>query len=345
MHNPEASVSINLVLIETVILEFKEREFRTDTEALLAHCEKVSVCKQCLKFRLMCNQTNILVYTDMRHCLIIIYFCLSSLCYGQSESAGVFDPGTDPCSSFEKLHRKHKTPIEYPYIREADVAWEKRIWREIDLREKQNHKYYYPLAWHPCVHSLFQSISQHILTKEIIAFKDEDFMIPLELSHVRQMLVKKDSVERYVVDEFGNEGTETVLVTDSESIFQRVLKIRLKEDWFFDKQRGEVNVRIIGVAFYEYIEEKVAYRELFWVYYPACRKFLSNTYAYNSRNDNEYRSFDELLMKRDFSSVVVKESNVYDRYINEHAKGIDALTESDDIKSDLFNWEHDLWNY
>ncbi len=181
--------------------------------------------------------------------------------------------------------------------------------------------------------------------KEIIAFKDEDFMLPLELAQLKEMLVKKDSVDRYVVDELGNEGIEKVLVTDSSGIFRRVLKIRVKEDWYFDKQRSEVNVRIIGLAFYEYIEEKEAYRELFWVYYPACRKSLSNSYSYNSRNDNEYRSFDELLIKRDFNSIVVKESNVYDRYIQEYSKGIDALTESDDIKTDLFNWEHDLWNY
>jgi hypothetical protein len=50
-------------------------------------------------------------------------------------------------------------------------------------------------------------------------------------------------------------------------------------------------------------------------------------------------------MKRDFNSLIIKESNVYDRYIYQYMKGIDALTEADDIKMDLFDWEHDLWNY
>ncbi len=56
MHNPNASVSLNLVLINTIILEFKEREFRTDTEALLAHCEKVSEWLTALMLRFTCNQ-------------------------------------------------------------------------------------------------------------------------------------------------------------------------------------------------------------------------------------------------------------------------------------------------
>ncbi|MBL7917566.1 MAG: hypothetical protein JNM96_04155 [Bacteroidia bacterium] len=84
---------------------------------------------------------------------------------------------------------------------------------------------------------------------------------------------------------------------------------------------------------------------MFWVYFPACRNVFANTYAYNTRNDNEYRSFDELFHKRDFSSIIIKESNVYDRYIGEYSNGIDALSEAEEIKTDLFNWEHDLWNY
>jgi len=29
----------------------------------------------------------------------------------------------------------------------------------------------------------------------------------------------------------------------------------------------------------------------------------------------------------------------------EYMKGVDALTEADGIKMDMFNWEHDLWHY
>ena len=29
-------------------------------------------------------------------------------------------------------------------LREADVMWSRKIWREIDLRQKMNHPFYYP---------------------------------------------------------------------------------------------------------------------------------------------------------------------------------------------------------
>ncbi len=32
----------------------------------------------------------------------------------------------------------NKKPIPYPSIRKADVMWSKRIWREIDFRQKFN---------------------------------------------------------------------------------------------------------------------------------------------------------------------------------------------------------------
>ncbi len=263
-----------------------------------------------------------------------------------SKAQSIYDPATpDPCSSFSKFHTAQKRPIAYTYVRESDVAWEKRIWRDIDLREKQNLKYYYPIEVNQCVHSLFQTLSTGILRGEIIAFKDDEFMVPFEKAEIRKMLVKEDSVKQYIVDAEGNQTEAMVPVVDSTSIYRHIQRFRLKEDWFFNKETSTLEVRIIGIGAYEYVEDKEAYRELFWVYFPSCRNTFASNVVFNTRNDNEYRSFDELFWKRDFSSVIVKESNVYDRYIIQYQKGIDALLEADDIKTDLFNWEHDLWNY
>ena len=48
---------------------------------------------------------------------------------------------------------------------------------------------------------------------------------------------------------------------------------------------------------------------------------------------------------RYFASFIYKESNVYDRKIEDYLTGTDLLMESERIKSDIFNWEHDLWQY
>src|SRR5690348_8181900 len=46
--------------------------------------------------------------------------------------------------AYIKTTTKEKDVIPYDYIREADVFWAKRIWRMIDVREKQNLPFKYP---------------------------------------------------------------------------------------------------------------------------------------------------------------------------------------------------------
>lgn len=282
--------------------------------------------------------------------IILTALCLigSLLTYSQdipTKEYRVFDPPKNPCDIYNKTNIENRKPIQYTYLREGDVAWQKRTWRDIDMREKQNLPLYYPIEFNPCRTSLFQAITKNILNGNIIAFADEDFLQPYEFSEIRKKLVTIDTVDQIIYTPQGEEITERVPVMDSTSIYRRILKFRLKEDWFFDKQKSTLECRIIGIAAFEYIEEKEAFKELFWVYFPACRPYFAINDVYNFKNDSERRSLDDIFWKRQFASAIVKESNVYDRFINEYQKGIDALVESDNIKGQIFKWEHDLWNY
>ncbi len=258
----------------------------------------------------------------------------------------IFDPSTtNPCGIYDKENIGSRRAIQYTSLRESDVAWEKRIWRDIDLRERQNLPLYYPLEPNPCRSSLFQTITRQILNGNIVAFKDEEFLVPYNPIEFRKKIVTADSVEEVIYTPSGDEIVKTVAVFDSTSIYGRVLKFRVKEDWFFDRQKSSLEVRIIGLAAYEYNAERDYYKELYWVYFPACRPWFAANDVYNFKNDAERRSLDDIFWKRQFSSTIVKESNVYDRDIDQYEKGIDALVESDKIKMGIFTWEHDLWNY
>lgn len=265
----------------------------------------------------------------------------------QETIPGVYSPSPphNPCDIYDKENIGNRRPIQYTYLRESDVMWEKRVWRDIDMREKQNLPLYYPIEANACRTSLFQAITRNILNGNITAFADEDFLQPYELSAIKNKLVKIDTIESIIYDENGNEIITKVPAVDSTSIYAKVLRFRLKEDWFFDRQKSVLEARVIGIAAYEYDEEKEGFKELFWVYFPACRPYFARNDVYNFKNDAERRSLDDIFWKRQFSSVIIKESNVYDRFINQYEKGIGALVESDKIKMNIFNWEHDLWNY
>lgn len=253
---------------------------------------------------------------------------------------------TNPCDVYDKQNIGNRRPINYTSLREGDVAWEKRVWRDIDMREKQNQPLYYPLEYNACRTSLFQTITRQILNGNIIAFKDEDFLIPYNDSEIRNKLVKRDTVPQITYNELGEELPEIMVPTvDSISIYERILKFRVKEDWYFDRQKSSLEVHIVGLAAIEYNEERDYYRELYWVYFPSCRPYFARNDVYNFKNDAERRSLDDIFWKRQFTSTIVKESNVQDRYIDQYQKGIDALVEADKIKMNIFTWEHDLWNY
>lgn len=253
---------------------------------------------------------------------------------------------TNPCDIYDKQNIGNRLPINYTSLRESDVAWEKRVWRDIDMREKQNQPLYYPLEFNACRSSLFQTITRQILNGNIIAFKDEDFLIPYNDAEIKNKLIKRDTLPQIIYNELGEELPPTMVPTvDSTSIYARILKFRVKEDWYFDRQKSSLEVRIVGLAAIEYNEERDYYRELYWVYFSSCRPYFARNDVYNFKNDSERRSLDDIFWKRQFTSTIVKESNVQDRYIDQYQKGIDALVEADKIKMNIFTWEHDLWNY
>lgn len=83
----------------------------------------------------------------------------------------------------------------------------------------------------------------------------------------------------------------------------------------------------------------------FWIYFPEARPLLATKAIANRKNDVTKLSYDDLFIKRMFSSYIVKESNVEDLRIKDYAQGIDQLYESERIKKESMDYEHDLWSY
>jgi gliding motility associated protien GldN len=247
-----------------------------------------------------------------------------------------------------KEHTNERKIIPYTYLREADVMWCKRIWRVIDMREKMNHVLYYPKEEVPGRRSLMQVILKGVLDDgTLIAYENQnegDFAVPMTRARV-DSLFRNKKIE-YIPDPNDPETTiptEVIEITPSSAITQ----FRIKEDWFFDKQRSVLECRIIGIC--PVLEKEVAGEKakvpLFWIYYPEARQVFAMEEVYNRSNDSERRTLEDIFWKRQFSSFIYKETNVYERKINEYASGMDALLESERIKEEIFNLEHDLWEF
>ncbi len=128
-----------------------------------------------------------------------------------------------------------------------------------------------------------------------------------------------------------------------------IVQYKVKEDWFFDKERSVLDVRIIGIAPVVYNRDAdgtiTGTKELFWLYFPECRYVFQNFFVQSRNNDSQRMSFDDLFWKRMFQSYIDKESNLYDREIDTYKSGVNALLESEKIKEKIFRFEHDLWSF
>jgi len=250
-----------------------------------------------------------------------------------------------------------RVPIPYQFVREADVLWSKRIWRIIDLRQKMNYPLYFPTEMMQDRESLLQRLVRAVKYNEINAYDpaDDEFTARLSYEQVIKQLGAEDK-EQIVIDE---NGLEVKQIVKGEIRWGDVKELLVKEDWFFDKQRSVMEVRVIGIC---PILHRIDYRDTgtdeepvgtlsriqtFWIYYPEARNVLANTDAFNAYNDAQRISFDDLFWKRRFDSYIIRESNVWDnRLISEYTfTGLQTLLESERIKTELFNFEHDLWEY
>ena len=110
-----------------------------------------------------------------------------------------------------------------------------------------------------------------------------------------------------------------------------------------------MNVRIIGVSpIQEVFDEMGEYKgekPLLWLYFPELRIPMTTTMVFNPKNLAGKISFDQVFMKRMFSSYIFKESNVYDRKISTYKQNLDLLLESKKIEHEIFQLEQDLWEY
>ena len=231
--------------------------------------------------------------------------------------------------------------LAYDHVREADIFWEKRIWRVLDIREKMNLPFAYPER------PFFSILMDAATAGEITVYSTEDdkFTSQLTPDEVASMGATIDTVITFDPETY----EEQIQVVRNDINPEDVKRFRIKEVWFFDEESSTLQVRILGIApLIDKTDENGNFlyeKPMFWVYYPEARQILARERVFNIGNDASAITWEDLMEMRYFSSYIFKESNVRDRRIQDYLTGVDILLEADKIKQEIFNYEHDLWSY
>jgi gliding motility associated protien GldN len=255
--------------------------------------------------------------------------------------------------AFDKSSLTARTPLPYEHLRWDDALYAEKVWRELDLREKMNKVFMYEAEDDNGSQIFINMIMKAVNTGEVTAFTDDRFTTPMAISDIQQLTAGKlDTVPKYDIKQI--DKVVGYVVTRKSFDPRSVTRIRLKEEWVFDRESSRMFCRILGIGFLktEYFPNTTKERgtsSLFWVYYPDLRPSLAKVEVYNPKNMGQSRmTWEELFESRMFSSFIVKSTldNPGNKMIRAYIKDpILALLEGDNIKEKMFNFEQDLWSY
>ena len=199
------------------------------------------------------------------------------------------------------------------------------------------------------VRSFFSILIQAAENGDIKIFKEDDFKKFVTGEELDKKLHRIDTVVVLDPDTY----VESVQIRKSDIDFNDIKSFRIKELWFFDKQTSTLKCRILGLSpikdEYDDAGNLKYSLPLFWVYYPETRRILAREKVFNDQNDAAPATWADVMDERFFSSYVIKESNVQDTRLTDIFKGendgVKILLESEKIKNEILNKEHDLWSY
>jgi gliding motility associated protien GldN len=244
---------------------------------------------------------------------------------------------------YEEVTLKEREIVAYDHLREADIKWKKRIWRVIDFKEKINLPFAHPQKGIvKILHDAAKSGEIQVFT---LSDKGETFQEPMKAQDVAQIGVRNDTITRVNFET----GLEERVPAVSDFDPAKVTKMRIKEEWYFDIETSTMVTRILGICMVtDKVSEQGDYvgdQPMYWIYYPDVRKILAQNQVFNVQNDANTTSWEDVMEMRYFSSYIYKETNAFERRIQEYATGNDLLYESDRIHNMIRDKESDYWEY
>ena len=260
-------------------------------------------------------------------------------------------------------------------IPDYDIMYKKRLWRRMDLKEKQNRSFF---AFNNEITKiiieavdagvLFPYKNDSLLTR----MSKEEFLENLKMpSYGGDQLTEEEKAMGFTADDdwgsddgwgddsgWGDEETteeETSALAGSDYFFPAdVSVLEIMEDWVFDKRRSRLFYDIQSITLIlpaEKFPETGLQRQVATFRYKDLeelfRSMPEEALWFNPQNSAEHKNLADAFLLRLFSARLIKVANPEDSYIADiyNTSPKEGLIASQRIEEELLQLEHELWEY
>ncbi len=253
------------------------------------------------------------------------------------------------------------TVVPMSVINDEDIAYVKRVWREIDLRDRGNAILASPQV--NLVGVIYAALNNGEL--DMYAGDDESFKgQPIRTAKGNDpKAVNSSSADTAFLGV--NPNTSEINRANNEFFKATFNTVRIKEDWVLDIKRGIFEPRIVGIALVR-TDTKIQVDNngnpvvdslgksggvdlsvvAGWFRFEDLREVLVKTKIANNGNDRSGINFDDVFVRRLFYSNITKWSNAEDNRLQDYiANSKERLLESEKFKKILSDFEQGLWEY
>lgn len=279
--------------------------------------------------------------------------------------------GVGPAASAQEVASGYNPNSVHP-IHESDIMYEKRIWRRMDLQEKQNRPFF---------------ARNNEITKIIIEAVKQGVLFPYMNDSLKNRMSKETFLENLKIPETGtglseeekalgfsddqsdwasdwgseeetSDDTATAAATETEEDFyflpQQVTVLEIMEDMIFDKKRSRLYWDIQSVKLIlppENFPESGLLREVGVFRYKDLvelfRSMPEEAIWFNPQNSAAHRNLADAFALRLFNARIIKIANPKDEMIIDiySDNPRDGIMASQRLEGELLELEHNLWEF
>lgn len=293
---------------------------------------------------------------------------MKKICYGLILGAFIALAGVPQVQAQEKALEYNENSV-HP-IRKSDILLKKRIWRRIDMKEKQNKPFF--ASNNEISKIIIEAVKAGVLTPYkndslVTRMSREDFLKNMEMPSAGEGLTDEEKEMGFGQEEsadawgtgdgWGDEGgAESAPVADDayEFLPRQVTVLELTEDMIFDKQRSRlywdiqaITLVIPGSEFPETgLQRQVAtfkFKDLNELF----KSMPGEAIWFNPQNSAAHLNLSDAFALRLFNGRIIKVANPDNDFLvdiyNKSPK--EGLMASQWIEMELLELEHELWEF